>query len=88
MEKQKLTIYNADTEAIKRKFLFAGDRVKLCDLKPNEEFIINGKYGRIKVAAKQYVSYTDFALNEHSTTNTQQYVYKANWNWEMLGGAK
>lgn len=78
MEKQ--TIYNADIRAIQNGYILAGDSVKLNELNKNEEFIIKGRYGKIIAAAKQYVSWYDFALQEHSTTNTDQVVKKLIWN--------
>ncbi len=79
---EQLNIYNADIIAIKVGRLRRGNSVKLHDLKPKQEFIINNRYARCVVASKQYVSWLDYANREHSTTNTEQIAHIAIWNFD------
>lgn len=76
---EQLNIYNADINAIREGRLRRGDSVKLYDVKPKQEFIINNRYACCVAASKQYVSWLDFANREHSTTNTEQIVNLAIW---------
>ena len=81
MEKpNKININNADIRALKEGVMKQGEKVKLYELKAGDEFILKGRYGKIIAAARPYVSWYDFALTEHSTSNTEQVAYKLYWN--------